>query len=130
MSRDTAIKQAKAIRALRAGASQSQAAAKAGVGKRTIQRWLCDPVFAARIRNQTLFTLGQLPQPARHAPSADPLDGPPPSKAWISVPDRVLIASALHPSANRAITNNCDPEPAVQARSPPRSQPASCRSSS
>jgi Terminase RNaseH-like domain len=110
VSRDTAIKQAKAARALRRDASQSQAAAKAGVNKRTVQRWLCDPGFAARLRHETLFTLGPLPAPNRLAPSTDPLDGLPPSKAWVSVHDRAVFASALHPSANDGITNNCDPE--------------------
>jgi hypothetical protein len=110
MSRDTAIKQAKAARALRRDASQSQAAAKAGVTKRTIQRWQLDPTFAARLRHETLFTLGPLPAPNRLAPSTDPLDGLPPSKAWVSVHDRAVLASALHPSASDGITNNCDPE--------------------
>jgi hypothetical protein len=110
VSRDTAIKQAKAARALRVGASQVQAAHKAGVNRRTIQRWLCDPAFAARVQHETLFTLGHLRQPTGHALSTDPLDGLPPSKAWLSVPDCALFASALHPSANDGITNNCDPE--------------------
>jgi hypothetical protein len=110
VSRDTAIRQAKAARALRANASQSQAADKAGVNKRTIQRWLLDPAFAARVQHETRFTLGPLPAPSRLAPSTDPLDGLPRSKAWVSVHDRAVLASALHPSANDGITNNCDPE--------------------
>jgi hypothetical protein len=80
------------------------------VNKRTVQRWLLEPTFAAHVRHETLFTLGPLPAPNGLAPSADPLDGLPPSRAWVSVHERALIASALHPSANDGITNNCDPE--------------------
>ena len=57
-----------------------------------------------------MFALGPLPAPNGYAPSTDPLDGLPSSRAWISVHEPAVIATALHPSANEEITNNCDPE--------------------
>jgi hypothetical protein len=107
----TAAQRATAARALRAGCSESQAARKAKVCKRTVQRWKQDPSFAAQTRNEMRITVGPLrTPPASPAHSADLLDGPPPSRAWISVPQRALIGSILHPLANPAVTNNCDPD--------------------
>ena len=54
--------------------------------------------------------VGPLPEPDAPAPSSDLLDGLPPSRAWISVADLDVLGSALHPLANAAITNNCDPD--------------------
>ena len=106
----TAAQRAAAARALRAGASESQAARKAKVNKRTIQRWKKEPDFAARLHNATRITLGHLPEPDAPAPSSDQLDGLPPSRAWISVADLDVLGSALHPLANAGVTNNCDPD--------------------
>jgi hypothetical protein len=105
-----ATKQAKAARALRAGGSQSQAGRAAKVHKRTIQRWLDDPTFAALVRNETLITVGSLPPPDGPAHSTDPLGGLPPSKAWVSVRDCTVLGSALHPLADAAATNNRNPD--------------------
>jgi hypothetical protein len=106
----TAAQRATAARALRAGCSESQAARKAKVCKRTIQRWKQDPDFATRSRNAMRITLGPLPPPAAAAHSPDLLDRLPSSRAWLSVPERALIGAALHPLANPSVTNNCDPD--------------------
>jgi Homeodomain-like domain len=77
LSRSTAIKQAKAARALRAGASQSEAARIAGVQKRTVERWLLDPDFVALVRHETVFAVGRLPERNGQGASTDPLDADP-----------------------------------------------------
>jgi Terminase RNaseH-like domain/Homeodomain-like domain len=112
----TAAQRATAARALRRGASESQAARKAKVNKRTIQRWKKDPSFAARLHSATRITLGHLPEPDAAAPSSDLLDGLSPSRAWISVADLDVLGSALHPLANTGITNNCDPDSGKQGK--------------
>jgi hypothetical protein len=107
----TAAQRAKAARTLRAGGSQAQAARAAGKNKRTIQRWLKDdPSFAAQVQHEPLITLGPLPEPDRLTPAADPLDDLPPSMAWVSVPDRAVLGSALHPLADPGVTNNRNPD--------------------
>jgi len=106
----TAAQRATAARELRRDASESQAARKAKINKRKIQRWKKDPSFAARLHNSTRITLGHLPEPDAPAPSGDLLDGLLPSRAWISVANLEVLGSALHPLANAAITNNCDPD--------------------
>jgi len=62
------------------------------------------------VRHETLITAGHLPEPDRPAPSTDLLGGLPPSKAWVSVPDCVVLGSALHPRADAGVTNNRDPD--------------------
>jgi hypothetical protein len=99
-----------AARVLRSGASQAEAARKANVRKRTIQRWLKDPEFAARSVRRSVITLGHLPEPNAPLPATDPLDGLPPSKAWVSAAGRTVLGSVLHPLASYTITNNRDPE--------------------
>lgn len=104
----TKLAKARAARALRAGASQSEAARAADRCTRQILRWLEDPAFAALARNQTLITLGHLPEPEGLPPPTDLLDGLPPSKAWVSVPDCDVLGSARHPAADASVTNNRD----------------------
>jgi hypothetical protein len=99
-----------AARVLRAGASQAEAARKANVRKRTIQRWLKDPEFAARSALRSVITVGHVPEPDAPPPATDLLDALPPSKAWISTSDRMVLGSVLHPLASHTITNNRDPE--------------------
>ena len=101
---------AKAAKALRAGGSEPEAARAAKRDKRTIQRWKLDPAFAALVRNETLITVGHLPEPDGLPPSTDLLGGLPPSKAWVSVHDVAVLGSALHPSADASVTNNRDPD--------------------
>jgi hypothetical protein len=99
-----------AARVLRAGASQAEAARKANVRKRTIQRWLKDPEFAARSGQGSVVTFGHLPEPNAPSSATDRLDGLPPSKAWVSTSDRRVLGSVLHPLASYTITNNRDPD--------------------
>ena len=60
-----------AVRELWLAGIASEAARKAKVNKRTVQRWKKDPNFAARLQNVTRITLGHLPEPDAPAPSGD-----------------------------------------------------------
>jgi hypothetical protein len=102
---------AKAARVLRTGGSQAAAGRAAGRCTRQIQRWLQDdPTFAAQVRHETLITAGHLREPEGLPLVTDPLEGLPPSKAWVSVPDCAIVGSALHPSHDASVTNNRDPD--------------------
>jgi len=100
----------KAIRARKGGASQAEAARQADVCKRTIQRWEDQPDFAAQLQDGPRITLGPLPEPGGLPPAADPLDDLSASRAWLSVPGRTLLGSALPPLADPTITNNRNPD--------------------
>ena len=102
---------AKAARVLRGGGSQAAAARAAGRCRRQVQRWLQeDPTFAAHVRHETLITVGHLREPDGPPLATDLLEGLPPSKAWVSVPDCAILGSALHPSTDASVTNNRDPD--------------------
>jgi transposase-like protein len=98
-------------RALREGASQSEAAREAKVSKRTVQRWLREPTFAALLRAETLVTAGHVPEPAKEVAAVR--DQLPPSRAWVSVPDLEVLGSALHPLSDRELTDRIEDRPAA-----------------
>jgi Terminase RNaseH-like domain len=100
----------KAARVLRAGGTEAMAADAAGKCKRQIQRWKKEDSFMALLRTETRITLGHVPKPDGLLWAADLLGGLPPSRTWVSVADRTVLGSALHPLAEAGTTNNRHPE--------------------